>query len=225
MRGTGRHLAVLVAAFGLMVGASACVSIDPPEGVTTGKDTGGRTMHLTGWQGIDPWELVINVADLDGVAGTINRAKTRTRDNTIIHQRAFFESGFLRMNMILGTGLYSVSVTQRFNDETDAKEAIRKYYKGRKVEFEDSARIRDTGERGGWAHLVRDPNAEGRTCIFGKVGFLTPAKRGQTLDERYDVLVRLRDCSQKRSFSHVVDFLTNMKVVEPEYNRMLMAGG
>ena len=217
-----RNLWVVGVAAAVAAGVVACA---PPEGVTTGADAGGRTMHLTGWQDIDPWELRINIADMDGMAGTVYGAQTQTRDNSVIHQRARFYRGYLGIQHNHGPeAAYDERTTRNLNAEANLKENIREYFNGQKIEYEDSAHIRVRGERGGWTHLVRDPNAEGRTCIFGHVGFLMPAKRSIWTQEAYDVVVTLRDCSQKRSFSHVVDFLTNMKVVEPEYNRSLMAG-
>lgn len=219
-----RNLWAVGVAAAVVAVAAACA---PPEGVTTGKAEGGVTTYLTEWRNIKPWELAINIADLDGMAGTkYGTVEMQTRDNDLIHQRAYFYRGRLNIQHSL-SGFYG---GDSLNNETKSREAVREYYEGRKVEFVDSARIRDPGERGGWAHLVGDPKAEGRTCIFGEVGFLTPAKRGdldaaELSEEAYDVIVYLRDCSGKRSFARVVDFLTGMKVVEPEYNRMLMAGG
>lgn len=219
MNGTLRAVGVMAA---VVAGAVACT---PPEGVTTEADSGGRKMHLTEWQDIDPWELRINVADVDDISGTLYGVQTQTRDNSVIHQRARFYRGYLGIQHNHGPGAaYDELTTQMLNAEANLKEDIREYFNGKKIEYEDSAHIRVRGERGGWAHLVRDPDAKGRTCIFGHVGFLTPAKRSLWTQEHYDVVVTLRDCSQKRSFSHVVDFLTDMKIVEPEYNRSLMAG-
>lgn len=183
---------------------------------TSRKDDGGTTVHLSQWKSIQPHELVINVADLDGIV--ISQPQSRIRDNQILHQRARFDgAGFLVIQHIQVLA-YNQHVTSRMNSREDAKADVDGYYKGRNQKIvHGEARKISSGDRGGWMTSV-DVQDTGQTCFLARVGFLGDTNKPTPPGEYYDTVVRFRDCSGKRSMDDVEAFLNGMKIVEPEYN-------
>ena len=202
------YLTLAVAAFLV----SACqTGID-----TSRKDTGGRTMHMSQWKSIEPHELVINIADLDGIV--ISEPQSRIRDNQLLHQRARFDGAgslVIQHHPIFG---YSQHTTNQLNSREDAKAYIDRYYKGRNQRIvHGEARKISSGDRGGWMTSVYVQDAA-QTCFLARVGFLGDTNKPTPVGEYYDTVVRFRDCSGKRSMDDVEAFLNGMKIVEPEYN-------
>ena len=184
---------------------------------TSRKDSGGTTMHLSQWKSIKPHELVINIADLDGIV--IYEPQSQIRDNQILHQRARFDgAGTLRIQHHQVYG-YSQHVTRQLNNREDAKADVDRYYKSqnRKIVHVEARKI-SSGDRGGWLTSV-DIQDAGQTCFLARVGFLGDTNKPTPPGEHYDTVVRFRDCSGKRSMDVVEAFLNGMKIVEPEYNR------
>lgn len=185
---------------------------------TSKKDTGGTTVYLSQWKSIEPHELVINIADLDGII--ISQPQSRIRDNEILHQRARFDgTGFLMIQHIQ-VYYYNQHVTSRMNSRENAKVEVDRYYKGRnqKIVHREARKI-SSGDRGGWLTSVYIPDAA-QTCFLARVGFLGDTRKPSPPGEYYDTIVRFRDCSGKRSTDDVEAFLNGMKIVGPEYNRM-----
>ena len=212
----------LVALAAAAASAAACVPEGPTAtGGSIGKTIGGVPTYHTAWRSIEPHELMVNIVDLKGA--TVQRAEQRNRDNALVHQRAWLDSGlgWLTIEHVI-VSRFNLQTTQYFNDPTTAKNYVAKFYKNgnRKFAYEESRKIHAYGERGGWVHLVRTPDT-GRTCIFAMVAFLSdPAKlHSHITDEIYDTGVRFRYCSADRSLDEVVAFLKGLKIVPPGYNR------
>ncbi len=207
-----KYLTLVAAAFLV----SACqTGID-----TSRRDAGGTTMHLSQWKPIEPHELVINIADLDGIE--IAEPQSRIRDNQILNQRARFDgAGFLSIqhHQVFG---FSQHTTRQMNSREDAKADIDRFYKrqNRKIVHGEARKI-SSGGRGGWMTSV-DIQDAGQTCFLARVGFLGDANKPTPVGEYYDTLVRFRDCSGKRSMDDVEAFLNGLKIVEPEYNLKLL---
>ena len=188
---------------------------------TSRKDTGGTTMHLSQWKSIQPQELVINIADLDGIV--ISEPQSQIRDNRILHQRARFDgAGTVRIqhHQVFG---YSQHVTRQLNDREDAKADVDRFYKrqNQKIVHREARKI-SSGSRGGWLTSVYIPDAA-QTCFLARVGFLGDTNKPTPVGEYYDTVVRFRDCSGKRSMDDVEAFLNGMKIVEPKYNLMRLS--
>ena len=208
-----KYLTLVAAAFLV----SACqTGID-----TSQRDSGGTTMHLSQWKPIKPHELVINVADLEGIE--ISNPESRIRDNRILQQRATFDgaTGFLRIHHHQVAG-YNQHVTRRMNSRENAKTEVNKYFKGqkKKIVHGEARKISSSG-RGGWLMSV-DVQDIGKTCFLATVGFLGDTNKIAPVGEHYDTIVRFLDCSGKRSMGDVEHFLNGMKIVEPQYNRILL---
>ena len=205
------YLTLIAAAFLV----SACqTGID-----TSKKNAAGGTMHLSQWKSIKPHELIINIADLDGIV--ISKPESRNRDNRLIHQQARFDGGgglFLEH----AQGIFSEYTTNDIDSRENARAELSRYYKKRNQKIvRGEEREISSGDRGGWMTSVVVQNT-GQTCILARVGFLGDTAKGGSLPGvYYDTIVRLRNCSGKRSMDDVEAFLKGMKLVEPEYNLMM----
>ena len=193
-----------------------------PGGGSIGRDVGGPPTYRTAWTAIEPHELLINIADLEEAA--LSNAERRGRDNRLVQQRVRLDGGsgriFLEHSI---SGYYNERSTRNANDPASSKKGISRYYgKIGRFDYEESRKVYTYGERGGWVHRVRNRVTD-RTCIFAQVAFLSDQAKlhGSVTDERYDTVVRLRDCSRKRSLNQTEAFLNRMKIVPPEYNRGL----
>lgn len=201
----------------MAVGLAACA----PEGGSTGKDIGGTTTWRTAWKSVQAYELVLNIADLEGAK--VSKAEQRSRDNNMVHQRFRFDDGrsWIMIEHV-PSGRFNQTTTQYFNDPATSKEKISKFYKARNQEFdyEESRKIYAHWEHGGWVHLARSRDTN-QTCIFAMVGFLSDSSklRDSITDEFYDTGVRFRDCSGDRSLNVAETFLKRMKIVPFGYNR------
>ena len=185
---------------------------------TSRKDAGGRTMHLSQWKSIKPHELVINIADLDGIV--ILEPQSQIRDNEVLHQRAkFYGGGGLNLEHIQ-VYYYNLQTTDAMNSRENAKAEADRYYKRRKqrVVYEEERKI-SSGDRGGWMATIEVKDT-GQTCLLARVGFLGDTNKRTPIGEHYDTVVRFRDCSGKRSMDDVEAFLKGMKIVDSEYNLM-----
>ena len=213
----------LIALTAVAASAAACVPEGPTAtGGSIGRNLIGGPTYRTAWRDIKPYELVVNIVDLEGV--TVQRAQQRTRDNALVHQRATLDEGAISIEYNIGN-FFNVETTLYLNDLATAKAEISKYHKKRnqKFKYDEARRIHAYGDRGGWVSLVRNKET-GRVCIFARMGFLNDRARASwSADEHYDTIVRFRDCSGERSLDDVESFLKRLKIVPPEYNRS-MAG-
>ena len=201
---------------------AACVT----NTATTGRDNQGRVTHHTEWRNIEPHEAIINIADLKGASEPrfLLRTEQRARDNVIVEQRIRF-NGMMGYIYVQQAPIFNYATTEQFNDPSVFKKKIDEFYgkRARDVDYDESRKIYNHGKRGGWLHVVRDPD---RACIFARVGFLEDSgnKSSVVTDELYDTLVTFRDCSGKRSADDIETFLNGIKIIPPEYNRMLLRG-
>lgn len=201
---------------------AACVTSGTVD--TSHKDIGGKTIHLTEWRDIKPYQLRINVADA-AMGAAIHEAQQRIRDNDVLNQQAKFDRGWIFVEYLIDPGLhYDALTVRRLKSEAASKQRIQGAFSNRRLVYEDSVQIEQRGRQIGWAHLIRNPNNEELTCIYAWTAILSPGKVVQDkFDDVYDTTVELLDCSMVSPFAGVVGFLSGLKVVKPEYNRAAMA--
>ena len=186
-----------------------------PQGkVTQGQTSVGSRTYLTEWQEIEPAKLVVNFSDLNGAE--ITWAEQRIRDNHVIHQRVDFDArGRLTVEHLRGPfSIFTMRVTDQFSDMPKALEDMKRFHSRYTVQEGDleSGRIRSRGSRGGLVARAAE-SLTGTACVLGVMAFLSSGSKNRTLDERYDTIVRFRDCSGKRSVSEVRDFLNGLRIV------------
>ena len=208
----------------LAIGATAILAACVTNPATTGRDIGGRTMHLAEWRAVEPREAIINIADLKGASepGFLMRTEQRVRDNALLQQKIRFNGGAGYIHAERTNGLYDYGTTEYFNDPSTAKSQIDKFY-GKSIpdtDYKESRKIYSRGKRGGWLYMVRSlSSAPDRTCVFASIGFLDNPTKNQRTDERYDTGIIFRDCSGTRTPDDIEAFLNALKIVPPEYNR------
>ena len=212
----------LLAAASLGLVTAACVTSGTVD--TSHKDIGGKTVYLTEWRDIRPYELRINVADA-AMRASIHTAQQRVRDNETLHQQAKFDSGWLFIEHLADPGTrYDALTVRRIKSEAASKDRIQSVFSGSRLVYEDSAQVERRGRQIGWAHLIRNPNDGERTCIYAWTAVMSPGKAlVEAPDDTYDTAVEMFDCSMATSLAEVIRFLSGVKVVKPEYNRAGMA--
>ena len=202
---------ICIAAASISVLLAAC---GPQGKVTQGQTSVGSRTYLTEWQEIEPAKLVVNFSDLDGAE--ITWAEQRIRDNHVIHQRVDFDAqGRMTVEYLGGpNSIFTARVTERFNDVSKALADMKHFLRGYTVHERDleSGRIRRHGSRGGLVASATHSTTGGR-CVLGVLAFLSNHTKNRSTDERYDTIVRFRDCSGKRSLSEIEDFLNGLRIV------------
>jgi hypothetical protein len=193
---------------------SATLAACGPAGKTIGKTTTGQRTYNTEWQRIEPKRVLINIGDLGNVE--VTRTEERLRDNSIIQQGVNF-AGFGRIYVEHLTGPYSVYNTGVTDRHNDASKLVSRYYKSKsrydiQTADPEKGRIRKFGDRGGWVGSATEIGT-GKTCIVGRVAFLSRATKNRAADERYDTVVQFRDCSGRRSLEEVKEFLKGVRIV------------
>ena len=200
---------VILAAF---LPAGSLAKDEPPRA------SDGSIIDLSKWHAIPVHEFMLNITDLPDV--TLDRAQRRVRDNSIPHEQIWFDDdkGGIIVEHIT-VGVYSVRVTNRTRTRDHMEADLDDFWQaiGEDFKVEQRQKIYRYGERAGWVYEMRGKRT-GTVCIVAQFGFLSPGK--QVTDERYDTAVSLYDCSGKRSFQDVADWINDAKIVEPPYNRV-----
>lgn len=183
----------------------------PAGNKTVGKTVSGTRTYSTEWTDIPPARVLIGLGGLDNAA--IAWTEERIRDNSIVHQQVWFDGGnLIFVEHLAGPfSLYGTSLTERYNNPV---KVVDKYSSAFNVHTADpeTGRIRKHGDRGGWVG-TGTARAMGGWCIVGSVALLSRADKSRGMDERYDTVVSIRDCSRKRTMEEVERFLTHVRIV------------
>ena len=158
----------------------------------------------------------INLADLpNSIIGGITH---RMRDNDVSHYRVSLNPGDLSFSwlalQIAGT-LFNAETTRHVEDPVTHREFVRQI--GGAAEIREMTRIRDHG-RTGWLGEYRSGSSLHR-CYAAVLAFEPSPWAAGSPDEMYEMILRMKDCTGRRSREQIEEWLYSLQEVPEGYNR------
>ena len=198
-----------IAVLALTVLLAGCVSSEGP------RDAGGKRMQLSEWQEVPKTDIVFNLADLGDIS--VARLQTRTRNNAITQQRARFGgqwTEFFVEHLPASGWVYNYATTERCLSEEVFKNRIRRIFSKdlKTISFEKIDQIRKSRKHAGFIGVAKLAGT-GESCTVGVLCFLSAGKNHTQSDERFDTVIRFRDCKAKWTFDEMKTWLHVAKIL------------
>lgn len=158
----------------------------------------------------------INLIDLPGaVIGGITH---RMRDNSVFHYRVSLNPGDLSNSwlslQVAGTA-FNAETTRHIENLEAHKASIRRY--AWSAEFGKITRVRDP-DRTGWVGAYK-PSPSSPWC-YAAVLALEPSPWGVgRAEEMYEMILRIKDCTSRRTVEDLKGWLQSVRAVPEGYNR------
>lgn len=180
-----------------------------------GKDISGVTSCWTRSSSAALRSFPINLVDLpNAVIGGITH---RLRNNAVIHYRVTLNPGNMTgswLSLQVAGTFFNAETTRHIEDVETLKEGVRR--STGPTNFGATTPIRDH-DRTGW--LVAYKRASGvRRCYAVAVALDSSAWGAGRTDELYEMIVRMKDCTSRRTHGQLKEWLHTMRAVPDGYN-------
>ena len=181
-----------------------------------GKDISGATSCWSESSSGAQRSFPINLVDLpDAVIGGITH---RMRDNSVSHYRVTLNPGDLSWSwlslQVAGTA-FGPETTRHVENLEAHKEFVRRT--SGLTEFREITRIRDHS-RTGWLGAYK-PASSLRWYYAAVLAFEPSAWGPDYVDELYEMMVRMKDCTGRRTHEQLKEWLYSIRAVPVGYNR------
>lgn len=180
------------------------------------RDSTGTIMELGKWHHAPLTSFPVNIIDAPDMG--VSKILRRIRDNGALEQwNLIFSAPWsgARIEWIPIDGFYNLNVTSHMRSQSQARSDLYKTAKaGTDVDWREIYRFQD---RGGWI-VTAEHKKSGRSCISAQMGLAT-RDTGYGSDDRYNLILYMRDCSGKHSIDKWESWLKQAKEVPEGYNR------
>ena len=181
-----------------------------------GKDISGATSCWSESSSEALSSFPINLIDLPEavIAGITHRM----RNNSVSHYRVTLNPGDLSgswLSLQIAGTFFSVETTRNIENPDSHKKFIRRI--AGSAEIRESTRIRDHS-RTGWLGAYK-PTSSARWCYAAALAFEPSPWGGGRVDEIYEMIVRMKDCTGRRTHEQLEEWLYSIRAVPEGYNR------
>lgn len=181
-----------------------------------GKDISGATSFWSESSSEALSAFPINLIDLpEAVIGGITH---RMRNNSVSHYRVTLNPGDLSgswLSLQVAGTFFNVETTRDTENPDSHKKFIRRI--AGSAEIRESTRIRDHS-RTGWLGAYK-PASSDHWCYVAVLAFEPSPWGAGRVDEIYEMIVRMKDCTGRRTHEQLEEWLYSIRAVPEGYNR------
>ncbi len=181
-----------------------------------GKDISGATSCWSETSSEAVSAFPINLIDLPETR--IGGITHRMRDNSVSHYRVTLNPGDLSgswLSLQIAGVTFNAETTRHIENPDAHKEFIRRT--AGPAEFREITRIRDHN-RTGWLRAYK-PASSLRWCYAAALAFEPSPWGASGVDDLYEMIVRMKDCTGRRTREQLKDWLYSVRAVPEGYNR------